>query len=504
MSETVTITTLHLPGAVRGRIAWRMLARLAVVALFFLALGQAGLRPAAARAQTAVSEKVSSPQSRLAQYASGAATPTVASLYGGLPLSFEANQGQAGQGVEFLARGQGYGFYLTANEAVLALSRPMPRADRAKMQKIAHWRSLWPFLNAAQRRRLAKTSASLLGADTLRMELKGANAQAQVSGSDELPGTANYFLGNDPARWRTHVPTFAKVHYAGVYPGIDLIYYGNQRRLEYDFVVAPHANPRQVELHFSGAQQLRLDDFGNLHISGNYGEVAFEKPVVYQDEKGQHVPVKGRYVLSANHTVGFKVGKYDHSKALVIDPTLSYSTYLGGSTDNAGTAIAVDAAGSIYVVGYTEDTDFPVTTGAFRTTNAADSLVGFVAKLNTAGSALVYATYLGGTASNTLVSDTDAFGIAVDRAGSAYICGETYSNDFPVTTGAYQTTNKGFAHNVQNAFISKLSADGTALSYSTYLGGSGLAISPGTLGTSFFEGDSPLRMAVDTAGSAYV
>ena len=398
MSDTVTITILRLPDAVKDRIAWSRLARLAVIALLFLALGQAGLRPAAA--QTAVSEKAPSPQSHSAQYTLGPASPVVVAKYGGLPLSFEANQGQSDQRVKFLARGQGYGFYLTANEAVLALSKPVPRADRTRRQEIAHRRMLWPFLSAAQRRRLAKMSASLLGTDTLRMELKGANRQAQVSGSDELPGTTNYFLGNDPARWRTHVPTFAKVHYTGVYPGIDLIYYGNQRRLEYDFVVAPHANPRQVELHFSGAQQLRLDDLGNLHILGNNGEVAFEKPVIYQDEKGQHVPVKGRYVLLANHTVGFKVGKYDHSKALVIDPTLSYSTYLGGSTEDAGTAIAVDTLGSIYVVGFTSDADFPVTTGAFQTTNTVDNLVAFVAKLNAAGSALVYATYLSGAASD--------------------------------------------------------------------------------------------------------
>ena len=502
MSDMVTITTLHLPGASRRRIDWGRLTRLAAVALFFLALGQATLRPAAAQAQTAVSEKISSPQNHPAQYALGPATPTVAAVYGGLPLSFEANQGQADQSVKFLARGQGYGFYLTSNEAVLALSRPMSRADRAKMQQIAHWRMLWPFLSGAERRKLAKMSASLLGTDTLRMELKGANRRAQVSGSDELPGTANYFLGNDPARWRTRVPTFAKVHYTGVYPGIDLIYYGNQRRLEYDFVVAPHANPRQVALHFSGAQQLTLDDLGNLHISGNNGEVAFEKPVIYQDEKGQRVPVKGQYVLFANHTVGFKVGKYDGSKALVIDPTLSYSTYLGGSTEDAGTAIAVDANGNIYVVGFTADADFPVTTGAFQTTNTTDNLVGFVAKLNAAGSALVYATYLGGSASTSHSEGTDAYGIAVDGAGSAYICGETYSSDFPVTTGAFQTQNKAFANDAQNAFISKLSPDGTALSYSTYLGGSGLAI--GTDDTDVFEGDSPLRMTVDTAGSAYV
>ncbi len=430
------------------------------------------------------------------------AKPAVAPNFGKLPLSFTANQGQADKSVNFLAKGQGYGLYLTANEAVLALSKPAPRAGRTNMHEIAHLRMLRPFLNAAQRRRLAKLSAGLPGTDTLRMELKGANRQAQVSGSDELPGRANYFLGNDPTRWRTRVPSFAKVHYTGVYPGIDLIYYGNQRRLEYDFVVAPHANPRQVQLHFSGAQQLKLDGDGNLLVFGDNGEVAFEKPVVYQDEKGQRVPIKGRYALLANHTVGFKVGKYDRSKALVIDPTLSYATYLGGSTDDAGTAIAVDAAGSIYVIGFTVDTDFPVTAGSFQTTNTMDNEIAFVAKLNAAGSALVYSTYLGGAANNTQVEGNDAFGIAVDTAGSVYICGETFANDFPVTTGAFQTKNNGFANSVQNAFVSKLSPDGSALVYSTYLGGSGLKIT--TNGVDFFDGDSPLRMAVDGAGSAYV
>src|SRR5271163_3848516 len=352
------------------------------------------------------------------------AKPAVAPNFGKLPLSFTANRGQADKSVNFVAKGQGYGLYLTANEAVLALSKPAPRAGKTNMQELAHLRMLRPFLSPAQRRRLAKLSAGLPGIDTLRMELKGANAQAQASGSDELPGTTNYFLGNDPTRWRTRVPTFAKVHYTGVYPGVDLIYYGNQRRLEYDFVIAPHVNPKQVELHFSGAQHLKLDDRGNLLVVASNGEVAFEKPVVYQEEKGQRVAIKGRYALLANHTVGFKVGKYDRSKALVIDPTLSYSTYVGGSTDDAAIAIAVDAAAGIYFTGFTVDIDFPVTTGAFQTTNTMDNGVAFVAKLNAAGSALVYATYLGGTAGNNNINSSEATGIAVDASGNAYVCGE--------------------------------------------------------------------------------
>ena len=247
-------------------------------------------------------------------------------------------------------------------------------------------------------------------------------------------------------------------------------------------------------MHFSGAQGLRLDGDGNLNVIADNGEVVFQKPLVYQEKKGERIPVDGRFTLLADHTVGFKVGGYDRDKALVIDPTLSYATYLGGSTEDAGTAIAVDATGNIYVIGFTADADFPVTAGSFQTTNTVDNLVAFVAKLNAAGSALVYSTYLGGTASSS-----DAYGIALDTAGSAYICGETFASDFPVTTGAFQTKNNGFANSVQNAFISKLSPDGTALVYSTYLGGSGLDIDG-----DFFEGDSPLRMTVDAAGSAYV
>ena len=429
------------------------------------------------------------------------AKPAVVPNFGNLPLSFTANQGQADKSVNFLARGQGYGLYLTPNQAVLALRKPASRASRANMQEIAHLRMLRPFLRPAQRRRLAKLEASLPGTETLRMELRGANAQAPVSGSGELPGTANYFIGNDPTRWHTRVPTFAKVHYTGIYPGIDLIYYGNQRKLEYDFVVAPHANPKQIELQFSGAQQLKLDGNGNLLVVGESGEVAFEKPVVYQDEKGQRVPVRGQYALLANHTVGFKLGKFDRNKALVIDPTLSYATYLGGSTFDAGTAITVDASG-IYVIGVTADTDFPVTSGSIQTMNTSGNEIAFVAKLNLAGSALIYSTYLGGAADTEHSSGSDAYGIAVDGNEGAYICGETFSDDFPVTMGAFQTANHAFSNNAQNAFVSKLNPDGTALVYSTYLGGSGLAIDTGN--AEFFDGDSPLRMTVDPTGSAYI
>ncbi len=325
------------------------------------------------------------------------------------------------------------------------------------------------------------------------MGLLGANPGAPVSGVDALPGTTNYFLGRDPSAWHTHVPAFAKVRYSGVYPGVDLIYYGNQRRLEYDFVIAPHADPKQVALRFSGTRQMSLDDGGNLVIKARYGGVTLKAPVVYQEKQGRRVGVQGHYALDGDGTVRFKIGRYDHDRPLVIDPTLSYATYLGGSSGDIGTAIAVDANGGIYVTGYTLDTDFPVTPGAYQGTHAtATNEIAFVAKLTAAGTP-AYVTYLGGT------GDAEATGIAVDGAGNAYIAGEVDTSNFPTTPGAFQTVNNASTTTTNNAFITKLSADGTALVYSTFLGGSGLTISQG-----FVEGDSPLRIAVDANQSAYV
>ena len=409
-----------------------------------------------------------------------------AATYLRTPLSFEPNQGQADPKVRFLSRGSGYSLALTDSAAVLTLHRKGKGLDRHGLSRIF----------ARGRRSPAYKPVET---DVVSMELAGASPVHSISGSNPLGGITNYFIGKDPSKWQTKVPTYASVRYGAVYPGVDLVYYGNQRRLEYDFIVAPHADPKQIKLHFSGAQGLRLDGDGNLKVIADDGEVVFQKPAVYQERKGSRIPVDGRFTLLADHTVGFKVGGYDRGRPLVIDPTLSYSTYLGGSTEDAGTAISVDAAGNIYVIGFSADADFPVTAGAFQTTNTVDNTVAYVAKLNPAGSALVYATYLGGTSSTTHAEGSDAYGMAVDTAGSVYICGETYTNDFPVTTGAFQTKNNGYANDVQNAFISKLSPDGTALVYSTYLGGTGLDIDGDVL-----DGDSPLRMTVDAAGSAYV
>ena len=414
-------------------------------------------------------------QASQSQNASSTHRAQLAENYGRLPLSFEANSGQADRSVKFLSRGSGYRLYLTGNEAVLTL------------------------------RRNAATSSGPV--DQLRMQLAGASTVTRPLGEEQLPGVANYFIGSDPAGWHTNIPTFAKVRYAGVYPGIDLVYYGNQRQLEYDFAIAPGADPAAIHLRLTGAKQLHVAKNGDLVVELGNGTLAFEKPLVYQVVDGHRQPVAGTFALLGKHTVGFRLGSYDRARPLVIDPVLQYSTYLGGSAGAQANAIAVDTAGNAYVAGNTGSTDFPVTPGAFQSTNkAAANGLGtvFVTKLNSSGTALVYSTYLGGSGQSINGGDV-ANGIAVDSSGNAYVTGSTYSADFPVTQGAFQTTNKEAAANGNTngfdstGFVTKLNATGTALVYSTYLGGSG-AIPGGSI----LWGDRGDGLTVDSSGDAYV
>ena len=382
--------------------------------------------------------------------------------YGKLPLSFEANQGQSDPQVKFLSRGSGYSLFLTDSAAVLALTKDNPSSKRLDSTSAA-----------------AKTSKSKIAkTDVVRMELAGASSGLRVSGAEQLPGKANYFIGNDPAKWHSNVPTYAKVKYAAVYPGVDLVYYGNQRQLEYDFVVAPGADPKPVRLHFAGASKLKLNASGDLTIIAKNGEIAFHKPVIYQmkdgqTKDGQRQPIEGGFTLLAGNKVGFKVGAYDHTRELVIDPVLAYSTYLGGTRYEQALAIAVDEQGNAYVTGYTLSTDFPVTESALQRVSPGG---GFVTKLNPAGSALIYSTYFGGSVQ----------AIQVDKAGNAYLVGSAGS-DFPVTNGAFQTVNNA---EQDEAFVTKLNPAGSALVYSTFLGGS--------------TSSDATAIAVDAAGHAFV
>ena len=393
-----------------------------------------------------------------------------------VPLSFEPNQGQAASTVQFLSRGSGYALFLTSGEAVLNLER-----------------------------RQAVSAASV---DTLRMSLIGANAKANAVGLAPQPGVVSYFIGNDPKKWRTGIPTYGKVDYPQVYPGIDLVFYGNQRQLEYDFRVAAGADAGRIAWRIEGARA-SVDRKGNLILRAANGAAVFDKLLVYQMEGAKKVPVNGAFA-AAGQEVRFRLGSYDRSKELVIDPVLSYATYLAGSSgDYIGNTtgpgygqgslqgIAVDSSGSAYVTGYTTSANFP-TKNAYQGAQAKGSAPSvFVTKFSPDGSSLVYSTYLAGSGWDY------GYAIAVDSSGSAYITGNTSSNDFPITKGAYQTlcwpspstppgtvTRASCGSNQSSAFVTKLNPAGTGLVYSTFLGGYGASV-----GTA---------IAVDSAGRAYV
>lgn len=588
--------------------------------------------------------------------------------YGRLPLSFEANQGQADAAVQFLARGPGYTVSLTATEAVFALMQSTPTASGGAGTHAAPLRG-----------RAARGPSSLVATSpateppVVRMQLVGGNPAPHVLGRQQLPGKVNYIHGQDRAQWQTDVPTYAKVEYQQVYPGVNLVYYGNQQRLEYDFVVAPGADPGAITLAFAGADQVEVDAGGDLVLHAAGGQIRQHKPFLYQEINGVRQEVSGGYVLSDGQQASFDVGPYDAAQPLVIDPLLAYSTYFGGSggdfangiavdadgnayvtgatnslgrwdtdafvmkldptgskllyasyfdgygfddtgngiavdakgnayvtgsfgglaltsqvfaakldvngsalyfvsfggeggwgtdaglrirlrgdgsdgnaylmgqTDlfgfpttpgaykreiaygdlsevfvakldaegnfvystllgtsswDLGLDLAVDAAGNAYVAGETEGEDFPTTPGCFQSTlggppTIAGARDAFVTKLNPQGSALVYSTYLGGRDEDT------AHGIALDAAGNAYVTGVTFEglepNNFPITPGAFQPT---FGGGFYDAFVTKLNATGSALIYSSYLGGGGY-------GTAEL-GDNGIGIAVDVAGNAYV
>ncbi len=372
--------------------------------------------------------------------------------YGNLPLSFEINEGQAQPKVEFISRTTSRVVYFSHD-------------------------GLW----------VRGVAAAKNGAPPLEMTLAGANPSVVVQGMDKLPGKTNYLIGNDPKRWRHNVPTFAKARYSDIYPGIDLVYYGNQSKLECDFNVKPGADPHSIRLDFRGSHFIRIENDGDLLVKAAGNQIRFSKPIVYQiiSPQGgaatQRRSVDGHYAAHG-HEVRFEIGAYDKTKALVIDPILSYSTFLGGSSAEFGSAIAVDSGGNAYVTGQTASVDFPVTTGATQPSLGGSYDV-FVTKINSSGTAFVYSTYLGGS------NNDYGQGIAVDANGNAFVTGSTLSADFPSTPGAFRTCAGCNPAAVTEAFAVKLDPTGASLVYSTYIGSVvGEAISIDAAGNAYITG----------------
>jgi uncharacterized protein (TIGR03437 family) len=357
--------------------------------------------------------------------------------FGRLPLQFESNQGQVAEPVKFLARGPGYNLFLTDSEAILAL--------RGSQQQTTEY---------------------------LRLKLIGARQAPAIGGLDQLPGRNSYFIGQNPAQWRTDIATYGKVEYRDVYPGVSLVYYGRQRELEYDFIVAPGADPRAIRMNFAGARSIRLDHAGDLVLRLRSGAVRQHKPVVYQEINGQRQIIPARYVISRRHgkpEISFALGEYDRTRALVIDPVLAYATFLGGSGIDIARGIAVDGTGNVYVAGFTQSVNFP---SAVRVPSGNPDTNGeaFITKLNSSGT-ILYSVYIGGGSADA------ANDLAIDAGGAAYITGQTQSSNFP-TVSAAQGTFGGGTCNPGSAvcfdgFVAKLNPAGNQLAWSTYLGGNG-------------------------------
>jgi hypothetical protein len=380
--------------------------------------------------------------------------------YAKRPLSFEENLGQAGAGVKFLSQGSDYSILLAPSEVSLNL------------------------------RQAGKTRSR----SSIRMSFPGAKSAPVVDGAERQSAISSYFIGNDPAKWVAGAANYARVRYRELYPGVDLAFYGNQGRLEYDFVVSPGANPKAIRLQFEGVDAMHLDRAGDLILSAANGQIRQHKPIIYQEGAGGRQIIEGRYVIQAHNRAAFEIARYDSRKPLVIDPTLSFGTYLGSPGDDifgisatASTAtypaVATDSQGNVYLAGYNGGSaaDFTGHPTTLRGTQGGGGSDVFVVKMNPTGTTLLYSVVFGASENEDV-----AGGIAVDTAGNAYITGHTNAVNFPITSGAAQGNNNGTV----NAFVTEVDASGLALVYSTYLGGSGS-----------FAGNA---ITVDRSGNAYV
>ncbi|HTB15105.1 MAG TPA: SBBP repeat-containing protein [Bryobacteraceae bacterium] len=382
----------------------------------------------------------------------GAATRT--EYLSRLPLRFEENRGRDGHpGALYMARTESFSLSLAASGNWL------------------DWRN-------AGGAKLASVHTRLVGANPARLEP-----------ADRLPGVANYFQGS-AGEWRTDVTGFGRIRYSGVYSGIDLVFHGEEHRLEYDFVVAPHADPGAIQLEISGQKSLRVEDSGDLVIETEAGEIRWKKPEIYQDANGARQVIDGRFLVAGARTVKFEIAAYDSARTLVIDPVLQYSTYLGSTGNDGGRGIGLDSAGNIYIVGNTTSTNLPTVSAAQANYGGMSSNFmngdAFVVKFSPAG-ALVYLTYLGGS------GDDAASAVAVDPSGNAYVVGATTSTNFPVASPAQLNFGgmggKGYVR-TGDAFVAKLNPTGNRLLYSTYLGGN--------------QDDAALAVAIDSKGDAFV
>ena len=403
----------------------------------------------------------------------------------GLALCFEPNDGQLDSSVQFISRRRGYRIEIASGEVRFVVSTP------AEV----------PGKNPEKHDGIVGSGAAILSgrfnpANQVQIRFLGSNTNSNAAGLDPLPGRSNYFAGSDPRKWRRNVTNYARVKYENVYPGIDLVFYGSDGNLEYDLLVSPGADPSAIKLGFGSSSHFRLDEDGDLILDVSSGTLRLHKPTVYTQSRAsgascqlarheRPTQIDSRYVIDQDGAVGFQLGAYDRREPLVVDPMLSFSTFLGGTGDDAGTCVAVDRLGYIYVAGRTTSSDFPVTPRSFQTiwrgTTGYDGDV-FVVKLDPTGATVIFATYVGG------IDDDLANGIAIDSEGNVCITGTTHSVDFPTTAGLLKSSE--YSYREGDPFVAKIAAAGDTLIYSTVLAGS--------------WSEEGTAVAVDGDGNAYV
>ena len=469
-------------GSVRAR--WVILTLIAVAAVVF-AVGPAKSFIHHDDARTALVSRLASQP--------GAVPPAtrarINASFAALPLAFEANEGQTDPQVKYMARGNGYKLFLTSGDAIFSLaSTSSSRVSRPREMMEHRIPGYSRELKKLIRTPIARAQHNVSSMASLRMHVVGGKQDAQIVNSGLLPSKVNYFIGKDPRNWHTAVRQYARISYQDVYPGVNLAYYGKRNQLEFDFIVAPRANPELIRLSFSGAQRMSTDVSGDLMLNSPAGQFMLHKPVVYQEQNGIRQPVNAQFLLKANNQVGFKLGNYDRDRELVIDPSLSYASYLGGNGDDEAFGVAVDNLGNSFITGESNSTSgFP---GGNSSGGGFDA---FVVAINSDGT-LGYTAFVGGS------GDDLGTAIAVDSAGNTYVAGITTSTDIIATSGAPQassgstsgstcTTGNGSGA-CTDAFVFSLDPTGSILAYFTYLGGN--------------NDDGAFGIAVDGSGNAYV
>lgn len=465
---------------------------IAIVAMLAM-VGTGKLRVPAVKATNSLAAPSSQPPALSAQQR-GRVRATLEAL----PLAFEANRGQTDPQVKYMARGNGYTVFLTPDDTVFAVHSSSSSSSASGK-----------FATRSAAKAVRASGPEITAA--VHMKLVGANPHSQIAAGRELPGHTNYFIGNDPSKWQTGVKQYAAVSYRDVYPGVNMAFHGQQRQLEFDFIVAPGAQAAPIAFGISGATKVTTDAAGNLVLSSAAGDVMLHKPVAYQQNNNAREPVDARFTL-ANNKVSFQLGTYDHSRELVIDPTLSFTTYLGGNAEDEVFGIAVDSSKNVYVTGEDNSTSgFPGGTEA--TGHGFDA---YVTKLTSAGT-LTYTTFVGGTATDS------GLAIAADSGGAAYVTGITQSSDFPASGTAPQPTATGLGSSCttiknisggacSDAYAFKLSSAG-ALSWATFIGGSNdddgyaIAVDPGgnvwVAGDTFSNDFFPLTHATGVGSASF-